>query len=135
MNDESQFPQNPLSEYGLGGAARRRESDYVTTTQLELMTEKFARSIDNAVLSITGKVDLLGIQLEKKLDGLEQSTDFRDRALAARIDALDLRMNGQENKLEEVSTRGSRNFRLAITSLVAPITVGVAVYVIEKVVS
>lgn len=141
--------------------AERRTSDFITTAQLELMTERFGRSLDNAVTTITGKVELLQVSLEKKLEAIEASTDYRDRALASRIDAADIRMNNiekeltkatsdlhndtlerlgnlekkitkNEGKIEELGGRASKNWRVALGSFILPTAVGITVYVIEK---
>lgn len=111
----------------------RRSGDHVSAIQLELTMERWGRSLDKAVADISSNLTAMGNTLEKKLDAIDQSTQFMDRQLATRIDGNSGRIDRLEKELEEVSTRGSRNFKLALTGVIFPTTVGVTLFVLDKV--
>lgn len=111
----------------------RRSGDHVSAIQLELTMERWGRSLDKAVASITSELAAMGNHLEKKLDAIDQSTQFMDRQLATRIDGNVGRLDRLEKELEEVSSRGSRNFKLALTGVIFPTITGAIVFVLDKV--
>lgn len=127
MDDDRMDPRIPTP------TVSRREGDFVTPAQLELLFERFGRTMDSAVSTLTSKIDLMQVDITAQLKSIEQNMNFQDRTLSSRIDANTLRLDTQDKKMEELSTRGSRNFRLALTSLILPITVALTIYIVEKV--
>lgn len=120
---------------------RRRESDFVSPAQLDLVVERFGRQMDRAVAEIASRVDLGFVNVDKKLDDLAKETNFMDRTLATRIDSLearitqtDARISQQDLRIEEIATRGVRTFKLLLTGLIFPSVVGIVVGVIMLVV-
>lgn len=107
---------------------RRRSGDFVTATQMDLIVERLGRALDKAVSDINQSVHEMGNKLERKIEQL----DFVDRTLASRLDGIDLRVIATEHEIKEVSSRGSKNFKLILTSFVTPVLVGVVVFVLQR---
>lgn len=141
MDDPETF--GPMGRIG-HSEPPRVSADVVSPAQLDLVMERIGRMMDQAVNSITTKVELMKVDLKAELAKIDQQTSFTDRTLASRIDAMELRLSADEKatkdsllsinrEIDEINSRGSKNFRLALSGVIFPTIVGVSVFVLDKI--